>query len=618
MTATISDVSKIRTPPKVPPPPISVWRAAQALIEDPKLVTAFQAAHDVEHPGKTGQATGDDFGAVYDRAMKGYPLTPMAPLVNALATVAGADGVIDGADWKKLGPRFSPLALQLAEKSQTARPATGRETERLLAGVTEATRKILSATTENLAPLSTMPVLAALAAATAQTRPLANHRLFAVQHLFSSTFGLFEALERAGIDPNNAVIFGKSYSTNAEVAGALTAKGYTVHDHYGEKQLVVDDGKMVGFESPLLSGLRNALRAASSSSPPQKLLLLDEGGKLNRMLHDVFPEHAHLCTIVEQTTNGLQNMAGVTLQAPVVSVASSALKREVEGPIIGEDVAATTIEQIDRLGADLVVGKTVGIVGYGAVGSATAEAFANRGFAVIVTDTNPLAELKAQAKNQTTAAGGTIRVRPRHEVLGAGIVVGCTGTGAMTEAEMAFVKNGAFLVNAASGDHEFPLTTTTAAKQQGIRADHSAMRDWQADLDKMNAAMASNKRGPIVIEEFRGAGHVELTLPEVNVLGQKLTHAFPRGDGTSVDVTADASGSLKNLYFQRGDKTFALLRGGTPVNMDRDLPPASIQLTRSMLFAACTQAVNEQLPGWKTFNESTQKLIETSWRASNS
>ena len=596
---------------------MTVWRAAQALIEDPGLVTAFHEAHDAEHTGKVGTATGRDFGAVYDRALKGYPLLPLAPLVDALATVAGADGIIEGADWKKLGPRFSPLALQLAEKSKTARPATGRETERMLNGVTENTRQVLSATTETLAPLSAMPVLASLAAAAEASKPLAGFRLFAVQHLFASTFGLFEALEKAGIEPANAVVFGKNYSTNAEVAGALSNKGYTVHSHYAQKEVIVDNGAITGFASPLLSALRDALQGAAASSPPQKLLLLDEGGKLNRMLHDVFPEHAHLCTIVEQTTNGLQNMAGVTLQAPVVSVASSALKRQVEGPIIGEDVAATTIEQIDRLGKDLAVGKTVGIIGYGAVGSATADAFAKRGFTVFVTDTNPMVELKARARTLTTDAGGTISVRPRGEVLGAGIVVGCTGTGAVSEAELAHVKNGAFLVNAASGDHEFPLTTTKAAQQQGIRADHSAMRDWQRDLDAINDSIATKHGRGIVTTEIRVVGQVELTLPAVASTAQRLTHAFPRGDGTSVDVDADQAGSLKNLYFQRGEKTFALLRGGTPVNMDRDLPPRSIQLTRAMLFAACTQAVGEKTPGWQTFSEGTQALIENAWRADN-
>jgi hypothetical protein len=58
-----------------------------------------------------------------------------------------------------------------------------------------------------------------------------------------------------------------------------------------------------------------------------------------------------------------------------------------------------------------------------------------------------------------------------------------------------------------------------------------------------------------------------------------------------------------------------ILRGGTPINLGRDLPPEAIQLTRSMLFAACIQAVSEQGTGWKTFAESTQARIEKHWRS---
>lgn len=45
------------------------------------------------------------------------------------------------------------------------------------------------------------------------------------------------------------------------------------------------------------------------------------------------------------------------------------------------------------------------------------------------------------------------------------------------------------------------------------------------------------------------------------------------------------------------------------------LPAEAIQLTRSMLFAACIQAVTQQGTGWKTFAEFTQARIEKHWRS---
>ena len=594
--------------------PLTVWRATQAVLQDKRLVEAFRAV--AEQPV---QPADKEFADIYEAARKqaGYSLHPATTIVNALAAVAGADGVIDDGDLKKLGGRFSPLGLQLAAKARTARAVPGPEMASLLTwSLSTEAKQALAKTTESLAALETMPVLASLLADVEANQPLKGHRLFAVQHLFSSTFGLFQALERAGIEAKGSMVFGKDYSTNVEVALALTDRGFTVVEHYGRKEPVVDNNRIVGLASPLLTGLRTALAEAAAHNPPQRLLLLDEGGKLNRMLHDVFPEQAHLCTIVEQTTNGLQNMAGVTLRAPAVSVAASQLKRDVEGPIIGEDVAATTLEQLTRLDPGLAAGKTVGIVGYGAVGSATAQAFAKRGFTVVVTDTDPHAEGRAAvAQRAAFDGGGSISVKPRHEVLGAGIVVGCTGTGACTIDELRFVKGGAVLVNAASGDHEFPTFDTDAARAQGVNADRFEMRDWQKQFDRAAADAATTAHRPIVT--FTGLP-VPVTVPKH---GESETLiSFPRGDGSTFEAALNSarSNQLANQYFAQGDRSFVVLRGGTPINMERDLPPASIQLTRSMLFAACIQAVGEKEPGWQTFAQSTQQVIESRWRASNS
>lgn len=635
------------------PPSLSLWRAAQVVVAEPALVEEFEQAHKLERAGTGARATtatkptSGSFTDAYEAALhKGrYALDRATPLLNALAEVAGDDGVLQGDAWKKLGPRTGALVLQIAEKSRSATPATGDRAARVLAGLSPGARQALAATTENLVGLEQMPVLARLAAQAATTKPLANHRLFAVQHLFASTFGLFQALQQAGVQAKGSVVFGKSYSTNAEVKQALSTQGFDVYDDYAQKQAVVQDGRIVGLEAPLLSALRSALQDAAGATPPQKLLLLDEGGKLNRMLHDVFPQYASLCTVVEQTTNGVQNMAGITLQAPVVSVAASQLKREVEGPIIGEDVAASTLQMLDAIDARLAQGKTVGIVGAGAIGVATAEAFARRSIRVIVTDLRPEALAQLSAREAARAGpsrasggssslgawpdGGSIEVRPRAEVLGADIVVGCTGTGAMTLDETALLADGAVLVSAASGDHEFPVVHTQAGRAQGASRDHTAMKDWQGlfdqAADELRAKQAGQPAKPIVTTTTLRAGRATTSSSDGGVTSAKpegsggaMTMRFPLGDGTTTKATATLpwDGTRHgNFVFDAGPRRFMLLRGGTPVNLGRDLPPDAIQLTRSMLFAACVQAVDETTPGWVTFSPAVQASIEEHWRS---
>ncbi len=619
-------------PAALAPPSLSLWRAAQVLLDDPSLVAAFQEAAEAERAATTtttkGPARRDpaalDAAASFDDAYatelhrSRYRLLDAVPLVDALAHVAGSDGVITGDEWQRLGPKFSPLALQLAERSKSAKPATGAQTRPLTDGVRPATRAALAAGSEVLVGTAQMPVLAALAAEAAQSKPLQGTRLFAVQHLFSSSYGLFEALEQAGVDPKKSHVFGKSYSSNAEVRRAMQDKGWTVQDDYGSFAADVKDGKLVGIQSPLLSALGEVLKKAAEHVPPEQVLLLDEGGKLNRMLHDVYPQHAHLCRIVEQTTNGLQSMEGTTLLAPAVSVASSQLKRDVEGPIIGEDVAASTLATLAGIDPRLADPRTttIGVVGYGAVGSATAAAFAARGFKVVVTDIDPGAEQKAAragAALSSSAGAGSIEVRPRAEVLGAGIIVGCTGRGCMTLDETKHVKDGAFLVSAASGDHEFPVVRTRAAIQQGAHRPPVAMKEWSKLIDDARTDIAANRAGTYAPAPTPGmdAGVQSLRFEDGR---ETFTFPTPRGPASLSSRDGTEALSMTNLFFRQGDRRFALLRGGTPINMDRDLPPTSIQLTRAMLFAACVQAVAETSPGWRTFSEGTQQRIESHWR----
>ncbi|MBI4820070.1 MAG: adenosylhomocysteinase [Deltaproteobacteria bacterium] len=594
------------------PPDLSLWKAAQVLADDPSLTAEFERTAK-EHP--KGAVSGASFADAYarERERSRYRLSDAVPIVDALAAVAGDDGVLQGDEWKKLGPKFSPLGLQIAEKAKTAKPASGSAIKPVINGISAATRAAITATSENLVGVDQMPVLKALADELAAKKPLAGTRIFAVQHLFASSFGLFEALERSGANVKQSQVFGKSYSTNTEVMRALQDRGWTVEEDYSAFAADVEAGEMKGVESPLLAGLGAALKSAAAAKPPERLLLLDEGGKLNRMLHDVYPEYAHLCRVVEQTTNGLQNMEGTKLLAPAVSVADSQLKREVEGPIIGEDVAVTTLDALIKIDPKLVEDKTVGIVGFGAVGSATAAAFAARGFKVIVTDIDPKAEEKAKRAGKALGEGeGSIEVRPRAEVLGAGIVVGCTGRGCMSEAETRHVSDGAILVSAASGDHEFPVVRSRAAKLQGARSKPMPMKEWQAFVDRTHDELATRARRPIVTTSVE-SGESAI----VSLRGDEGSDSFrfPTSSGPiSLKVMDDLKGELSSFFLRQGDRKFVVLRGGTPINMDRDLPPKDIQLTRSMLYAACVQAMRESAPGWKVFDEAQQHRIEAHWR----
>jgi hypothetical protein len=204
-----------------------------------------------------------------------------------------------------------------------------------------------------------------------------------------------------------------------------------------------------------------------------------------------------------------------------------------------------------------------------------------------------------------------------------------TGTGAMTLDETALLADGAVLVSAASGDHEFPVVHTQAGRAQGASRDHTAMKDWQGlfdqAADELRAKQAGQPAKPIVTTTTLRAGRATTSSSDGGVTSAKpegsggaMTMRFPLGDGTTTKATATLpwDGTRHgNFVFDAGPRRFMVLRGGTPVNLGRDLPPDAIQLTRSMLFAACVQAVGETTPGWVTFSPAVQASIEEHWRS---
>ena len=385
-----------------------------------------------------------------------------------------------------------------------------------------------------------------------------------VQHLMGSTVTLFRALSAGSVPPHRVFLLGKPYSTNHAVMRYLESVcGFAVHpgsvEYRGAREYHEEADVHI---ASLLSAA-----VASVSERRGRILLIDDGGRAIRMIHESslgFAAERFAC--VEQTRRGVRELQGLSLRGPVVHVAESRVKLERESPIIGESVSDEVARRLEALEvAGIPVGRSSAILGFGAIGSAVASALRDRGQAIVVYDPDA-------TKRDAARAAGYAAVSRLADALGAArVVIGCTGYAAMGLAEYELLQNDSILISASSSDIEF--------SGWHLRALSRASDAEHRITDVFN----------LVHERFR----------------DRLLYL---GD-------LDHPCHFLSVARVFGRRVF-LVNGGFPINFTGGvdpIPPAKIQLTRALLFAAGVQSSRTEEPGLHPVDAAAQMLIERGW-----
>lgn len=502
-------------------------------------------------------------------------------VVTSLAKAAGEDGFVAGAEAaRRLGPLGARMVAQLQEAVRRAPTVGGdgshKNTGKYLGLDAQVAAKIALSRTRPTY-LERMPVVHELLRAL-PAQALQGAALASVQHLFPSAMALYESLFSLGLKPGDTHVGGKFYSANVNTLASMDARGLRVH-----MSATDPDDLHADAEHAVKEMARSELQALFHGVDPAKhqgrFLLLDDGGKLIRALHEHFPKYARLCVCVEQTTRGIQVLeemqrAGVEILCPVVNMAQSELKRVIESPLIAESVAWHTERYLTSLDLDHLrptptEPKTAVVVGFGATGSALAEALARRGYHVVVTDKDP-------AKLEAARAAGFDACARVDAFRQADLLFGATGMGAIDRSEWRYLKSGAVLANAASGSHELGL--------RGLE---------YKDLERADPSLRC---------DASGAWTTRLCGRTLNVGRDgddwRLQHRVLHVKGED--------GAERELLF---------LRGGSVVNMEHDLPPEYRQIIVAMLIASCAQALRETRPGAHDLDAEMQAFLRARFAA---
>ncbi|MDB5265002.1 MAG: Adenosylhomocysteinase [Parcubacteria group bacterium] len=223
-------------------------------------------------------------------------------------------------------------------------------------------------------PISTLPLLDWIAAHTTRKR-LDDCAVVVHTHLLPNSFPFFRHLAHL-VGPGRIFILEKPYSTIRSVFNDLVRSGYDVTQVRMEQDMPYEFATQKSTEI-----LWRKVVQLQKKQGFKKILVVDDGGDL--WLSIPWQELNGVEIVgVEQTQRGIARIEGGGVRTPpIVSVASSGIKKLVESEFIGISV----VKKLKEVGA-LDAAKQIGILGVGSIGAAVERALVAEGRTVICYD----------------------------------------------------------------------------------------------------------------------------------------------------------------------------------------------------------------------------------------
>ncbi len=241
-----------------------------------------------------------------------------------------------------------------------------------------------SSTSSFAHPIPKLPIIDSMVEKAASLQLPAPDRtaFICMQHILETTATILKGLVDIGIKPENIFCSGKSYSTAPEVAAAIGDLGIqlipaTNHKIIGQYQQACREG---------LSSMWQQFAESIRTKTIERIIVLDDGGRLLEAMPS-FLKYDYKIAGIEQTRGGLYSPSLIQLPFPLVEVASSAVKRMVEPPLIMEAVLNRIRPMITKLRATREK-MIFGVIGNGAIGSAIVNYLLSEGVKVVVYDEN--------------------------------------------------------------------------------------------------------------------------------------------------------------------------------------------------------------------------------------
>ena len=294
-------------------------------------------------------------------------------------------------------------------------------------------------------PIPELPVLNALREK-AQFLPIINLKkaaLVSIQHNLESTPSLYQQLIKLGLPANNIYASGKWYSDNVQVIERIKKMGI----HYIDSPAPSNITQYRDCNRRKMEKIWLTCHDDIKKKQIDTLLVLDEGG---RLLESMPYELRLTCKTagIEQTKAGLFNTNSHFVPFPIINIADSFAKRDLESPLIA-DAIWQHIHTLIHTDSNLKSATVFGVIGNGAIGSNVVKNLLAQGHFVLIYDE------KESAFNIGTFKRLFRMSSIQGVILNSEVILGCTGKDITQHLDIKSIAMNKTFISCTSEDKEF-------------------------------------------------------------------------------------------------------------------------------------------------------------------
>lgn len=268
---------------------------------------------------------------------------------------------------------------------------------------------------------------------TSKGKDLSRVKIIGAQHILETTHAMFRSLYCIGLEPENISLIGKCYSTCLEVYEEMLADGIDVAQgsFAYSSHLSFDDLYYREVQKFLISHLHDLC-----SDKYDRIIVLDDGGKCISF----FNQQGRLkipIVAIEQTSAGYHAIKDQPLLFPVINVARSPAKLQIESPMIAEAACKSLNQSLQK--RHLSPKKAL-IIGGGPIGQAMKNHLSSEMEIAIYDENRALSDFDE----------GLASI-----IYNYSLIIGCTGKTSVPKSLHKKISPGTILVSASSSDREF-------------------------------------------------------------------------------------------------------------------------------------------------------------------